>query len=735
MELAANTILVVGQKEAPISIEPRGLSVSLGEAQFEGVNAFNVEDLMKYAPNFFVRKRYIGDNNAVAGFRGTHSTQSARNLVMVDGFNISNFLGNSFSFAPKWGVIGPGEVRQFDIVYGPYSARYPGNSMGGIVNIATRDPEESEAFGKVQGIYQHYRQFGTDDDLFGWSAEGGFGLKQKDGPLALRVSARRLRNEGQTQQFYALTRTTSATGAIPVIGAVTDTRDPRAADPIYFGDFSAVDSTQDQVRAKLIADTGPIKLSWLFTYWWNVEDETKPTTYLRDASGAPKFGGAPNALKVLFGGVPYFANGSNLTVRSKREWLGGFGAEAELAEGWEARLNLSTVRIDSQRVRTSSGHANGVANGAGTLTLAGPTGWYTGDLLLTGKLGAHHLAAGVNANLYETDQLQYATVNWRAATGRSPNSRTFGRSRLIGLFVEDEIALSPSVTLTAGVRADWWRAFDGGVEQGAAVLRNLYGSRSEDAISPTLSATWSFAPGWSAQLSLAAATRFPTVGELFQGSFTGTGEFDPASFDPNLKPERSRDANLIVRRAAGPVTVTASVFYQRVKDTLFRFSGQLENGATFTRNFNIDRTRQYGAELIFETKDWPLEGMDVDANAAWTDSQVTRNDANPATVGRQFPRIPRWRLNGNIRYKVAPALLASVGARYASRPNTNLDNGLRGDTYGYTSELFALDARLAWDVAGGITLSAGVDNITDDRAWVFHPYPQRTFLVEAGWRL
>src|SRR5688572_7237868 len=77
-EIAANTIIIIGQREAPISIEPRGLSVSLGQSQFEGINAFNVEDLMKYAPDFFVRKRFIGDNNAVPGFRGTHSALSAR---------------------------------------------------------------------------------------------------------------------------------------------------------------------------------------------------------------------------------------------------------------------------------------------------------------------------------------------------------------------------------------------------------------------------------------------------------------------------------------------------------------------------------------------------------------------------------------------------------------------------------------------------------------------------------
>ncbi len=134
--LTKNTVeemLVVGQKEAPITVEPRGLAVSLGEEHFAATNAINVEDLMKYAPNFFVRKRYIGDANGVPGFRGTHSSQSARSMVLVDGFVVPNYLGNSFGFPPKWGVVSPGEVQQFDIVYGPYSSRYQGNSMGGFM--------------------------------------------------------------------------------------------------------------------------------------------------------------------------------------------------------------------------------------------------------------------------------------------------------------------------------------------------------------------------------------------------------------------------------------------------------------------------------------------------------------------------------------------------------------------------------------------------------------------------
>jgi iron complex outermembrane receptor protein len=749
-ELAAlghDTILVVGQREKPISIEPRGLSVSLGEAQFAGVNAFNVEDLMKYAPDFFVRKRFIGDNNAVPGFRGTHSVQSARALVMVDGFLISNFLGNSFAFPPKWGVVGPGEVKQFDIVYGPYSARYPGNSMGGIINIETRDPEETEAFVTAQRFLQPYDQYGTHEDLWGWSAEAGAAFKQENGPFSLRISARRLENRGQPQQFYQLSKDDRPVSkddrpdpAVPVTGASIDPKLFTSPAPI-FGDYSPVDTRQDQVRAKIGFESGDFRAHALFTYSWNKEDETRPNTYLRDAAGNPVYGGnsRDNIVRVQFGGQGYTATGSNLTIRDKREWLGGLKFAGPVA-GFDLRLNLSTVQIERQRVRMSSGYAQGIANGAGQATVQGPTGWYSADLLARRTIGAHDVALGAQANLFRSDQSIYATTNWRAATGRMLSSRTFGKTRAIGLFAEDEFHLSDNASITAGVRADFWRAFDGGLL--GRIARLSYDDRNDSALSPSLSGKLELVPGWSAQLSLAQATRFPTVGELFQGTLDGLGNFNPASFDPDLKPERSTDANLLLRHDIGAVSLTGSLFWQRVKDSLFtvaRFEtvtiNNVSNTIFVTNVTNIDLTRQYGAELILEARNWPMEGLDIDANASWVDAETVRNRADPLSEGVQFPRIPRWRLNGSIRYALTEKVQASLGFRYASRPNTDLKGELRGDTYGYTSELFAMDARVNWMLPSGFRLSAGVDNITNDRAWVFHPYPQRTFLVEAGWRL
>ena len=103
-------------------------------------------------------------------------------------------------------------------------------------------------------------------------------------------------------------------------------------------------------------------------------------------------------------------------------------------------------------------------------------------------------------------------------------------------------------------------AHDGGIGKQVAGQRvdDDYPERTDSAISPKLSFQGPLAVGWDVQLSLGTATRFPTVGELFQGRIDDiTQQIDPQSFDPNLKPETSIDASLILRRspAAGRILI------------------------------------------------------------------------------------------------------------------------------------------------------------------------------------
>ena len=743
----SSAIIVIGQRERPIEIEPRGLAVSLGDEQLTAVNAFNTEDLMKYAPNFFVRKRYSGDSNGVPGFRGTHSTQSARTLVMVDGFVVSNFLGNSFGFAPKWGVVGPGEVRQFDIVYGPYSARYAGNSMGGIINITTRDPEKTEAFATVQGFVQPYRQYSTNDDYVGYAAEAGVGWKQKDGPFSLRLTGRYLRNDGHPQTFYGLAPVTGAPG-VSVTGALTDpeavaainegrgiTGSPGTATNPIFAAQAPAEITQRQVKFKAGYDDGTITGQALFAFWRNSDNQFSPDCYLRDGAGNIVCEG-----RVTIGAQTYTASGANLSVTKRDEYLAGLKLAAPLGGEWETRLVVSTYQIAKSEGFTSNGFVAGKANGAGTLAKQRPTGWYTGDLTVERNTASNEFAVGLTGNLYQTDQTRFNTTNWGTAAGQAFTTQTFGKTRMLSAWAENRFLIGDGA-ITLGVRYDSWRAFDGGLGRlGTGVLAgqqvfNRYVARKEDAISPKIAGEARLANGTLVQLSLARATRFPTVGELFQGSLNGDGTFNVNSFDPNLKPESSYDLNALVSHDFGKVKLTGSFFFQRVDDTIFSFTGFNQNGITTSSFKNIDRTRQMGFEAIFESRDWLIEGLDVDANFAYIDAQTVSNPAARAAEGVQFPRIPKWRVNGNLRYAVTDALQASLGLRYATRPNTDLLGLQRGDTFGFTSELFALDARVNWAVTQQLRFSAGVDNLTNDRAWVFHPYPQRTFLIEAGWRL
>jgi iron complex outermembrane recepter protein len=716
-----DTVIVVGQKKTPMSVVARGLAVSLNKADFEAVNAINVEDLMKYAPNFYVRKRFAGDDNAVVALRGANTTQSARVIVMVDGFLVSNFLGNLYSFPPKWNVVGPSEVKQFDIVYGPYSARYNGNSMGGIVSVTTETPKENSGFVSAQASSHSYKEYGVDENYTGYNIEGGANWKQKDGPLSARFSFRHFESIGQPMSFSLLTPTTG-TGTV-VTGAFVD---DRLANPV-FGGASYGDVLQDQLRGRIGVELGG---DWHFDalamVWRTEQKQENPYPFLKDASGNIIGQG-----KVVFNGKTYNATGLGISNFNRDEYLAGVKLSGSV-DGWKTMTNLSKYEIPTWQSRSAGDYLKGKSDGAGQTTIYKTPGWWALDTGAVKEIGIHKIAIGANGNIYNTNQETYNTTNWRTAANQSFSAATGGKTSSYGIYIEDEIVAGDAL-ITIGGRFDKWRAFDGYIakQSGTTKITDFYPERDDNSFSPKASVQAEIAPNWQAQLSIGRATRFPTVGELFQAKIDEvTKEIDPQSFDPNLKPEVSTDISLLLRHKFGPVRVTSSIFYQDIEDAIVSFQGLNQYGNIVSNYKNVDLTTQVGVELIAEAKDFLISGLDTELSVTYMDARTIRNAAAIAAENQLLPRIPHWRANGNIRYKISPSLKANLGWRYADRPNADMFGGKGKDAYGFQTEYFFVDARIVWDVNKKIKWGFGVDNINNDHAYVSHPLPQTTFVTD-----
>ena len=116
----------------------------LTQEDMVSINVATTEDLVKYEPSIVIRKRYIGDSNGTLGLRGSNMFATSRSMVFADGVPLHYLLQSRWSGAPRWTMVSASEIAQVEILYGPFSAEYSGNSMGGVVLIETAIPQERE---------------------------------------------------------------------------------------------------------------------------------------------------------------------------------------------------------------------------------------------------------------------------------------------------------------------------------------------------------------------------------------------------------------------------------------------------------------------------------------------------------------------------------------------------------------------------------------------------------------
>ncbi len=706
------------------------------------VNATTSMQTLKYLPSFQVRERYIGDRNGPIATRTTGTLSSAQTMLYADGILLSNLLGNSFSFPPRWGFVSPDEIESVSILYGPFSAQYAGNSFGGVVNLNTKMPTKLESHANVQNFMQQFELYGTDKTFNGNHQSASIGNKVND--LSFLFSVDRLESESQPMQFANATALGIAAGARTVVTGAYRDRDQTGTNRVIFGATGLDKSEQINAKVKLAYDLTPEVKATYSLGMWDLNSRLDVESYIKDAAGNPVYNG-----RVTLDGQNYDVGGFNNPAESGAlHVMQGLDVKSNTKGFFDWQLTLSDYDYQKDKNSASNVSATGTTtagnpytNRIGRITDLAGTGWTVFDARATlrpidGNDDQHVIDVGYHVDAYQLESSTFNTADWSKGVKTTFFGSSQGETKTQALYVQDKWQMSPAWALTLGGRTEYWEASNG--QNRTAVSTANYQILSETKFSPKVSLSYEPEPAWGFRAAAGQAFRFPTVSELYQQLSQGATIVEN---NPSLKPEEVISAELTAERRFANGLLRASLFHESKYDALISQTvgtggaipfGNGTCGVT-TCSFiqNIDHVRTNGIELSTIWENVAIHGLDILANATFTDAEILENSLNPATQGNRPVRIPKQQYKLVTTYHQGSHLTYTLAARYSGRQYNTLDNSdANPDTFGGTSKFFFVDVKANYKFADKFTASVGIDNLNNYKAFVFHPYPQRTGYIQ-----
>ena len=735
-------VTVIGRQPTSLPTQIPTTMEGVTRAQIDKtINATDSEDALKYFPSLLVRKRYIGDyNHAILSSRASGTGNSARSAVYADNILLSNYLGNGvggLSFPPRWGMVSPEEIDRVDVMYGPFSAAYPGNSVGAVVAYTTRMPKKFEVHAKVGYTSQNFDLYNTHDTYRAWETSASVG--NKSGDFSWLLGFNHADSHGQPLTFATrlLSAGTPGNAGTPVNGAVLTNNN--ANQPWYvLGTGTEYTTKQDQLKAKFAYDITPtLRANYMLGIWRNTS-EGRPKSYLTNAAGQPVTSGVINiggaSYSALTGGDFALTNESithvmqSLALKSltKGEW------------DWEVSASGYDYQKDQKRQNAASNPLPVAASGgAGTLADGNGTGWVNlaakGTWRPAGLDGAHIVDFGLQHDRYT---LRYLTSNvpgnWISDGAGTVASNVGGRTSMLSAYVQDVWTFAPAWKAVLGLRSEQWKAQDG-LTSFSATSTQHYAARKENYLSPKAALSFQASEDWVVKASAGRAVRMPTVAELYGATSTANSQFIN---DPNLKPERSWTGELSAEKDFSGAVLRATLFAENVRDSLY---SQTVFDPVANRNIsrvqNVGRIRTQGLELAYSGSDVLRKGLDFNGSVTYADSVIKENAGFVVvpgdTIGKRQPNIAKWRATALVSYRFDERWTAAFGARYAGPQFRTLNNGdVNGDTYQGVTKYFTTDIRVGYRINKQWSAALGIDNLNNQKYWNFHPYPQRSVHAE-----
>jgi iron complex outermembrane recepter protein len=490
--------------------------------------------------------------------------------------------------APRWNMVAPEEIERVDVMYGPYSAQYPGNSMGAVVKYTTRMPEKLTATAKNITEVQDYSQFGTTRGYTNNITQIFIGDKVND--FMWNVSGN-WQHGSQQPLTFVTSNVTNMTGAqyAAYPGAI-NTMSKFGQPTVMYGSAGNLAVDQVQGKAKLAYDISTTtRASYTFGYFSN-DSSSSVQNYMFGNSGNYFFGTPSSNGNLASAKAPAAPLSSTLTTfgqgiyRIQEKLMTNAGSVKSNTGGlfdYELTASNFTYLQSNQSNPYSVAYPYGGVTEPGRVQKGGGTYWTdvdaNGILRPDGALKAHTVTFGMHGDQHHLNNPVYYNTQWTQGEQSSygfAQTIAQGTTRTKALWAQDAIKINDATKFTVGIRGENWIASNGYNQASntssiganglpvtglSAANSKAYALNALPTYQPTLYHT-RFSPKgsleyliddkWKVIGNIGMANRFPTVGELYNLS-AAAGQTNNTVPNPYLSPEVALTKEINFERSLG----------------------------------------------------------------------------------------------------------------------------------------------------------------------------------------
>ena len=308
----------------------------------------------------------------------------------------------------------------------------------------------------------------------------------------------------------------------------------------------------------------------------------------------------------------------------------------------------------------------------------------------------NRLMIGLDFDDQDDDRRRFDNVNG-VVTGPAVFDQN-ERVRARGVFIQNELSVSDTINLTAGLRYD-----EVEFEVGDRFLTdgNDSGSRTLDNVNPMLGIVADLTPDLTLYSTLSTAFETPTTTEFANPSGGG-------GFNPSLEPQEATNLEVGLRgRLARSTSYEAAIYNIEVRDELIPF--ETANREFFVNAGKSDRT---GLELSLQSE--PFDNVRFVLSYTYSDfefDEFVDNDGNVFS-GNTIPGIPEQFLFGEVTYTHPSGIFGTLDVRYVGDIFANNGNTVSVDSYTLGNLRVGLELAIGPFVASPFI---GINNLFDER--------------------